>query len=230
MVLLRDTPTKSWRQLPLHITQQKPPHPLPITGCSLPNSGGSRPKEVLSPKIAAEVSTGLFQAVPFSFLPDYSRNLIYSNIALQATPLLLLPPDGDPTHWKFFLESGGYFNVTHPVGKPSKVNDISFQKRQQILLFVLPILNAENGPGPDEWRLGWLSTQVQFHLAVRRLRAEFPSAPRDLWESCLPPKSSNYYEFDTLLLMLCSSMIPDSRLVPVMKTISPNTWLLLNLF
>jgi hypothetical protein len=33
------------------------------------------------------------------------------------------------------------------------------------------------------------------------------------------PKNKNWYEFASLLLMLCSALIPDNRLVPVMHSI-----------
>jgi endonuclease III len=54
---------------------------------------------------------------------------------------------------------------------------------------------------------------------MKLLRKTFMSAPRDAWESCLPTKDKNWYEFAVLLLMLCSSVVPDARLVPAMKVI-----------
>ena len=54
---------------------------------------------------------------------------------------------------------------------------------------------------------------------MRLLRNSFLLAPRDEWETCLPSKDKNWYEFAVLLLMLCSSVIPDARLVPAMQVI-----------
>jgi hypothetical protein len=47
----------------------------------------------------------------------------------------------------------------------------------------------------------------------------FFAAPRDGWEICLPPKSTDWYKFAALLLMLHSTLIPDHILVPVMQSV-----------
>jgi endonuclease III len=126
-------------------------------------------------------------------------------------------PNGDFPSWKFFLENGGYFSVSTPSGKESKVSVMAVPKQQQTMAFVFGILNPV---GDYWWRRGWKSTQVRFHNLVKQLRKEIGvEAPRDRWESCLPPRSSDSYEFASLFLMLCSALIPDERLVPCMESI-----------
>jgi endonuclease III len=126
-------------------------------------------------------------------------------------------PKGDFPSWKNFLENGGYFSVSTPSGKESKVSVMPIPRQEQSLAFVSGILHPV---GPYWWRRGWKSTQVRFHNLVKQLREEIAfEAPRDRWESCLPPKSSDSYEFASLVLMLCSALIPDERLVPCMRSI-----------
>jgi hypothetical protein len=116
-------------------------------------------------------------------------------------------PNGDFASWKYFLDNGGYV--------------LSSNKRMQVLAFVSPILNPT---GDDFWRNRFMERQVQFHNRLKSLREEFGDAPRDLWETCLPDKSVDWYEFAVLLLMICSSMIPDQKLVPFMALLfSENT-------
>ncbi len=80
-------------------------------------------------------------------------------------------------------------------------------------MFVYPILHTR---GINSRRCGWLSNQIHFHNSLNQLQSSFMEPPRDLWEEGLPPKSDDSYESLTLLLMLCSSLIPDDRLVPIM--------------
>ena len=133
-------------------------------------------------------------------------------------PTYTIPPipNGDFDVWKSFLNNGGYFSITKS-GTVKKVHSMSANKRNCVLQFVNPILSP-TGKDPLG-RRGWMNSQLRFHKSVKLLRSTFVEAPRDHWETCLPPKDKNWYEFATLLLMLCSSVIPDSRLVPAMLSI-----------
>jgi endonuclease III len=131
-------------------------------------------------------------------------------------PIHTVPPlpNGDFQTWKYFLQNGGYFSVQSARGKPPKVSCISIGRQETALNFVNKILYPI---GEYEYRSGWKNCQLQFHNRVKELRSEFQDAPRDLWESCLPRKSDDSYEFSALLLMLCSARTPDEKLVPVMQ-------------
>jgi hypothetical protein len=122
-------------------------------------------------------------------------------------------PNGEFEVWKNFLNHGGYFSINQPIGKQPKVSLISLTKKLQVLSFVTPIIDPDDD---NFWRYGWLARQVKFHKRIKALREEFDAAPRDLWEGALPDKSDDNYEFGVLLLMLCSSMCPDSNLIPFM--------------
>jgi endonuclease III len=117
-------------------------------------------------------------------------------LTLRSLPCL---PKGDFPSWKQFLLNGGYV--------------LSPNKQQQVLAFVSPISNPTL---EDTWRYGFRERQVKFHNRIKNLRQEFGDAPRDLWETCLPDKSKDWYEFAVLFLMICSSVIPDYKLVPFM--------------
>jgi hypothetical protein len=102
-------------------------------------------------------------------------------------------------------------------GKEPKVSVMSMNKQQHALQFVLAILHPE---GNDLWRCGWKSFQVRFHNLLKQLWDECGfDAPHDHWETCLPAKSMECYELAPLLLMLCSVLIPDERLVTVMHSL-----------
>jgi hypothetical protein len=56
-------------------------------------------------------------------------------------------PNGDCPPWKYFLENGGYFSVSTPSGKESKVSVMAVPKQEQTMAFVSGILN----PVGDYW-------------------------------------------------------------------------------
>ena len=97
-----------------------------------------------------------------------------------------------------------------------KVNPISLSKEDMASQFVGAILVPD---ARSTQKRGWKNWQLGFHNSMRLLRHSFVAAPRDQWESCLRSKDKNWYEFAVLLLMLCSSVIPDARLVPKMQEI-----------
>jgi hypothetical protein len=122
--------------------------------------------------------------------------------------------------WSYFLQNGGYFSVNTHAGKQQKVSITSREKQQQALGFVSAILHRQ---GENFWRRGWKSSEVHYHNLVEQLGDECDfDAPRDRWESCLPPKSTDWYKFAALILMLCSALSPDERLVPVMHSLFSN--------
>jgi hypothetical protein len=152
---------------------------------------------------------------PRRLLPlNQNRSLLTSPPPIHSVPTL---PDGRFFVWKFFLENGGYFSVNTPSGKPAKVSVMSVNKQQQCIRFVSAVLYPQ---GENFWRRGWKSSQIRFHNLVKQMREDCAfSAPRDGWETCLPPKSTDWYEFAALVLMLCSALIPDQRLLPVMQSL-----------
>jgi hypothetical protein len=115
-------------------------------------------------------------------------------------------PNGECEVWKLFLQNGGCFSVNSQAGKEPKANCILGNKQQQVLCFVLPILNPV---GENLWMRRWKNSQVRFHNLFKLIHINSLEAPRDLWEMCLPPKSKDWYEFASLLLMLCSALMPD---------------------
>jgi hypothetical protein len=152
--------------------------------------------------------------------PNRPRRLLPLNhnpSLLASPPIHSVPPlpDGQFFVWKFYLENGGYFSVNMPAGKPAKVSVMSVNKQQQCIRFVSAILYPK---GENVWRRGWKSSQIRFHNLVKQMREDCAfSAPHDGWKTCFPPKSTDWYEFAALVLMLCSALIPDQRLLPVMQ-------------
>jgi hypothetical protein len=126
---------------------------------------------------------------------------------------------GDYEAWKVFLSRGGYFLVTNKGTKSQKIQPLSSQKQIIARRFVESILLPD---AMNTQRRGWKNRQLQFHNSMKVVRDTFVNAPRDEWDSCLPSKDKNWYEFAVLLLMLCSSVIPDARLVPAMAAIFTN--------
>jgi hypothetical protein len=129
-----------------------------------------------------------------------------------------VPPlcNGSYVAWKLFLSSGGYFSVTKKGTEMKRVIPISSAKQDEAIQFVEQILLPDC---TSTQKRGWKNRQLRFHNSMRLLRKSFLQAPRDDWETCLPSKDKNWYEFAVLLLMLCTSVIPDARLVLVMQAI-----------
>jgi endonuclease III len=153
-------------------------------------------------------------------MPEIQKQSIGTVALLDRRPNTYRVPPlcyGNYEAWKLFLSGGGYFSVTHKGTFREKVNPLSPSKQQRASEFVEAILAPDDASSTQE--RGWKNRQLGFHNSMRLLRMSFIAAPRDLWESCLPSRDKYWYEFAVLLLMLCSSVIPDARLVPEMKVI-----------
>ena len=125
-------------------------------------------------------------------------------------------PNGEYKVWEYFVLNDGYFAVDRRLGKVPKLKILTEFDKNEVISFVYPILHSR---GVNSGRRGWLSNQMHFHNSLKQLRSSFMEAPRDFWEKALPPKSDDSYEFSTLLLMLCSSLIKDEQLVPFMHAL-----------
>jgi endonuclease III len=205
--LIPDAPPRPKPRIHIHII---PPSPIaakrrtPKTkhGTQDPSSKTIAKSQKRTIPLAQPNSKSLSQALS-EVTPEL--HTIPRHATLPSIPCL---PNGEFQSWKHFLENGGYVSAKGKVMSPNK--------QRQVLAFVAPISN----PTVDEkWRKGYLERQVKFHYRIKKLREEFGNAPRDLWETCLPDKSNDWYEFAVLLLMICSAMIPDQKLVPFMATL-----------
>jgi len=135
-------------------------------------------------------------------------------------------PDGNFEVWRCFLQNDGYFTIGYDnLLPPKKYKALSPLSKLMAVVFVANILFTEDPSKKPHGMfdtsfiasLVWRPEQLRFHHVLKVLREGYLEAPRDTWESCLPPESNDNYEFATLLLMLCSSMCADTQLVPFMK-------------
>jgi endonuclease III len=112
---------------------------------------------------------------------------------LPSTPSLL-PTDGEFETWKNFGDSGGY-----NISKPQWIRVCSWvvQRRSK------PDVIADN---------------VAFHRLIVSMKQETNLAtPRDAWANVLPPPNSPNFFWATLMLMICTPLVPDTKIIEVFQ-------------
>jgi hypothetical protein len=87
----------------------------------------------------------------------------------------------------------------------------------------------------DEWTRirAWVSLKrskkdfvaeaVTFHRLILSLKKDLSlESARDSWERVLPPKSAQNYPVCCLFLMICTPMVPDTKVVDIFEPIFQN--------
>jgi hypothetical protein len=104
--------------------------------------------------------------------------------------------------------------------------------------FQVWLLFGDNGgysAAKDEWTRirAWVSLKrskkdfvaeaVTFHRLILSLKKDLSlESARDSWERVLPPKSAQNYPVRCLFLMICTSMVPDTKIVDIFEPIFQN--------
>jgi endonuclease III len=107
-------------------------------------------------------------------------------------PTAALPTDGEFETWRKFGDSGGY----------------NISKAQWIRLCSWV---AERRSKPDI-----IADHVAFHHLIVSMKEETKLAtPRDAWADVLPPSNSPNFFWATLMLMICTPLVPDRKIIEV---------------
>jgi endonuclease III len=107
-------------------------------------------------------------------------------------PTALLPTDGEFETWRKFGDSGGY-----NISKPQWIRLCSWV--------------AERRSKPDV-----IADHVAFHRLIVSMKQETKLAtPRDAWADVLPPSNSPNFFWATLMLMICTPLVPDTKIIEV---------------
>ena len=112
----------------------------------------------------------------------------------KTAPLLrpVLPIDGNLETWKKFGDNGGY-NISKP-------------KWLRLRLWV-----SEQHDNPDV-----IADRVAFHRLIVDMKTQLRlKSPRDGWSEVLPKFTEANFFFATLMLMICTPLVPDKKIIDV---------------